>query len=131
MRAWPGALVLLSVRDPEAWWTSANETIFRSIDSNPFATPEWKAMIHAMFETRWGADIADREASIAAFNAHNARVRSSVPAERLLVWQARDGWEPICNALHLDIPAEPFPRTNTSEEWRAREAMRAEQASNN
>lgn len=121
-RSWPGALVLLSLRDPDAWWESANETIFRHIDDSPLVTPEWKAMIHAMFRTRWGADLSDRDACIAAFNAHNDRVRDTVPAERLLVWQAGDGWAPICKALHLAIPAEPFPRTNTREEWRARAA---------
>ncbi len=122
MRAYPEALVLLSERDPEAWWESANETIFRSIDHNPFATPEWKAMVHAMFRNRFGADIADRESCIAAFNVHNARVKGTVPAGRLLVWQAGEGWEPICKALALEVPAEPFPRSNTREEWRARAA---------
>ncbi|HEX4079483.1 MAG TPA: sulfotransferase [Rhizomicrobium sp.] len=125
MRAFPDALVLLSLRDPEAWWASAGETIFASLDTNPYVTPEWRAMIEAMFRSRWGADIADREASIAAFNAHNARVRNSVSPERLLVWQAGDGWEPICKALHLGTPSEPFPRVNTREDWRAREAARA------
>lgn len=122
MHAYPDALVLLSVRDPEEWWASANETIFSAIDNNPFATPEWTAMVHAMFRVRWGAEINDREGCIAAFNAHNARVRETVPADRLLVWQSGDGWAPICNALHLEMPAESFPRTNTREEWRARRA---------
>ena len=84
-------------------------------------------MVLTMFRERWGADFADKDASIAAFNAHNARVRREVPAGRLLVWQAGDGWAPICTALHLEIPAEPFPRTNTREEWQARRAANTEQ----
>jgi len=127
MQAWPDALVLLSVRDPEAWWASASETIFPSLDSNPFATAEWKEMIAAMFQERWGADVSDREASIAAFNKHNAQVRATVPARRLLEWRATEGWEPICRALGLPVPAEPFPRVNTREEWRARAADRAKE----
>ncbi len=124
IHAFPDALVLLSVRDPEAWWTSANETIFAGLDSNPIAPPGWKEMAHAMIEERFGADITNRESCIAAFNAHNAQVRATVPKERLLVWQSGEGWAPICEALHLEIPDEPFPRTNTREEWRARAAAR-------
>jgi hypothetical protein len=128
MRAFPDALVLLSLRDPEAWWTSANETIFAHLDDNPMAAPGWLDMVHAMIRNRFGGDITDRQSCIAAFNAHNARVRETVPKERLLVWQAREGWAPICEALRLEIPNEPFPRVNTTEEWRARAAARAEQA---
>jgi hypothetical protein len=128
MHAFPDALVLLSVRDPEAWWQSANETIFAGLDKNPIAPPGWLEMAHAMLENRWCANYRDRAASIAAFEKHNAQVRATVPPERLLVWQAGDGWAPICKALNLEIPDEPFPRTNTREEWRARAAARAEQA---
>jgi hypothetical protein len=128
MRAFPDALMLLSVRDPEAWWASANETIFAGIDSNPIAPPGWKEMAHAMIEKRFGADMTDHDSCIAAFNAHNARVCETVPLERLLVWQSGEGWAPICKALRLEIPEEPFPRTNTREEWRARAAARAEKS---
>jgi hypothetical protein len=126
MRAFPDAIVLLSLRDPDDWWASASETIFHGIDTLPVAAPEWKEMVRALFRERWGADFADRDASIAAFNAHNARVRREVPAERLLVWQAGDGWAPLCEALGVAIPAEPFPRANTREDFRARRAAMAE-----
>jgi hypothetical protein len=125
MEAYPDALVLLSVRDPNSWWESASETILRSHDNNPFATPEWKAMVEAMFTKLWKSGHADRETALAAYEANVARVKREVPPERLLVWNARDGWEPICKALGLPVPEEPFPRTNTREEWRERERMRA------
>ena len=41
------------------------------------------------------------------------------PADRLLEWKPGDGWEPICERLGLDVPDEPFPVTNTTEEFRA------------
>ena len=50
----------------------------------------------------------------------NEQVRREAPAGRLLDWQARDGWEPLCDALGVPVPDEPFPRVNTREEWRAR-----------
>jgi hypothetical protein len=49
-------------------------------------------------------------------------VRERIPSDRLLEWRAGDGWKPICDALDLPVPAQPFPHTNTSEEWAAARA---------
>jgi hypothetical protein len=49
-----------------------------------------------------------------------AAVRAGVPRERLLEWRAADGWAPLCAALGVAVPDEPFPRVNTTEEFQAR-----------
>jgi hypothetical protein len=119
--AFPDALVLLSVRDPESWWSSASETIFPRIQSLPADAPQmfqdWHAMVKDMIANRFGGEITDRASSIAAFEAHNERVRKSVPSDRLLEWRASDGWEPLCAALGVSVPEEPFPRANSREEF--------------
>jgi hypothetical protein len=117
---YPEALVILSVRDAESWWRSASTTIFPT--SRQFANdaPEWWAMMNDLFTTRFTMALDDRDACIAAFEANNARVRAEVPASRLLEWTATDGWAPLCDALHVPIPDEPFPRVNTSEEFLGR-----------
>jgi hypothetical protein len=116
--AFPDALILHSVRDPEAWWRSATETIFSDIDGT--VSSEWRAMIEDLFSARFSGNITNREACIAAFESHNAHVRATAPPARLLEWHASQGWEPICSALGLPVPEEPFPRVNTREEWAAR-----------
>ncbi len=118
--AFPDALVVLSVRDPEAWWRSTQATIFSALDSVP--SPEWRAMIDALFTARFTTAIKDHDACVAAFERHNAEVRAAVAPERLLEWQASQGWEPLCAALGLPVPEEPFPHVNTKEEWAARHA---------
>ena len=35
-----------------------------------------------------------------------------VPKENLLVWNVKDGWEPVCRFLGKDIPKQPFPIIN-------------------
>ncbi|HEY1615490.1 MAG TPA: sulfotransferase [Rhizomicrobium sp.] len=126
-QAFPDALVLLSVRDPEQWWQSARETIMGPHDG-PYISDAWRAMVQAMFARLWGGRPLDHESSIAVFEENTARVMREVARERLLVWDAREGWEPICRALDLPVPDEPFPRTNTREDWRARkQAMDAGQ----
>lgn len=119
--AFPDAIVLLSVRDPQSWWQSASETIFPSIGQQAPGT-EWRAMIDALFANRFTSAIDDQAAAIAAFERHNARVRATVPANRLVEWCASDGWAPLCAALGVPVPDEPFPRTNTREDWQARQA---------
>ena len=123
MTAFPDAIVLLSVRDTESWWTSAHDTIFRFFSNTadaPGATPELRAMLQDLFRTRFTLEVENKAACIALFEAHNAEVRRSVPASRLVEWRPGDGWAPLCRALGLPVPAEPFPHVNTTEEIRAR-----------
>jgi Sulfotransferase domain len=54
-----------------------------------------------------------------AYERHNDAVRVAVPASRLLEWTPSDGWAPICERLGLPVPAEPFPVTNTTSEFRS------------
>ncbi len=115
---YPDALVLLSVRDAEAWWRSTQNTIFH--DPGDHGNPAWRAMVEALFAARFTADQHDHDACVAAFNENTNRVKTTIASDRLLVWQASDGWEPICNALRLPVPAVPFPLTNTSQEWASR-----------
>ena len=115
--AFPDAVILLSSRDAEGWWKSASETIFPAtlrVDN------EWRRMIDAMFASRFTANFTDKDASIAAYVAHNRRVRELAPAARLVEWHPCDGWQPICNALHLPVPDLPFPHVNSTEEFRAK-----------
>jgi hypothetical protein len=116
----PDALVLLSVRDADSWWRSASTTIFaaggKTIDDDPDG--DWSKMAAKMLAA-FTPDWRDEAAAKAAFEAHNERVRATVPADRLLEWRASDGWEPICERLGVPVPDEPFPRTNTTEDFLA------------
>ena len=118
-KAYPDALVLLSVRDPEDWYRSASNTIFLSFDHLPPELKPWMDRVRQLLHDRFCDDITNPTAMMDAFERHNAAVKAAVPADRLLVWQAGDGWEPICERLGLPVPAEPFPLTNTTDEFRA------------
>ena len=119
--AFPDAIILLSVRDPDAWWTSASTTIFPAVATYfaPDAPDDgWTGMGRGMmnaFTPRWQHE-ADAKA---AYVAYNDRVRTTAPAERLVEWQTGEGWGPICAALGLAVPDHPFPHVNTNAETRA------------
>jgi hypothetical protein len=59
----------------------------------------------------------DRSGLLDAFRAHEAAVKSAVPADRLLVFDVKQGWAPLCAFLGKPVPAEPFPRTNDREQF--------------
>lgn len=127
---YPDSLIVLSSRDPEKWWTSAHETIFKSIGEVSEDHSEWHAMIDAMMANRFTSNLEDKDACIAAFNRHNEEVRRLAPKDRFLEWQAGDGWAPLCSALGVPIPDEPFPHANTKEEFLERiNARKAEAVS--
>jgi len=44
--------------------------------------------------------------------AHHERVKREVPAERLLVWEVGEGWEPLCEFLGVEVPDGPLPHAN-------------------
>lgn len=116
--AYPDALVVLSTRaTPEQWWTSASNTIFEAMDAAG-AAPAWHEMVMAMMQ-RFTPGWRQREAAVAAYERHNAAVRATVAPSRLVEWQPGDGWGPLCAALGAAVPAEPFPVTNTTSEFRA------------
>jgi hypothetical protein len=115
----PNALVLLSVRDPESWYRSASNSIFLIFDAVPPELKPWFETMRGLLAERFSDRFDDPTAMMDAFERHNAAVREGVPSSRLLEWTATDGWDPICERLGVDVPDEPFPATNTLNDWRA------------
>jgi hypothetical protein len=68
-------------------------------------------------ENTFGGDIDDRAHAISVFNEHNETVKRLIPPDRLLVFRASDGWEPLCRFLGVPVPSVPYPRVNTTEEF--------------
>jgi hypothetical protein len=123
---YPEAKVLLSVRDPENWFESTQATIFSAesqerLSAGPLATFMKKTTVGA-----FGDRIHDKDFMIAEFNRHNAEVQRSVPADRLLVYEVGQGWEPLCGFLNVPVPSTPFPRRNSREEMAAMMAANKE-----
>jgi hypothetical protein len=122
--AYPEALVLLSTRsDAATWLASARATVLDNSPENKMeddpSIPGFEAMLRDMV-ARFEPDWRDDRALLAAYDRHNAEVRRLVPPERLVEWQAGDGWEPLCTALGLPVPDAEFPHVNSREEFRGR-----------
>jgi hypothetical protein len=119
-REFPQAKVVHSVRDKAEWYRSSHETIFQSRTVFPRWLRRASGLIDGLLEMTerivWNGvfegrfEDAGRAQQI--FEEHTARVRATVPAERLLVFDVREGWPPLCRFLGVAIPDTPFPNVN-------------------
>ena len=124
---YPDAKVILSVRDADGWYESTQATIFRE-SNHASAPPQWVEMFKKLIvRNKFGGDLHTRDHVIGVYERHNDEVRRTIPAERLLEYRPGDGWEPLCAFLGVPVPDAPYPKTNSTEEFQARVAARAEE----
>ncbi|HEX3347232.1 MAG TPA: sulfotransferase [Acetobacteraceae bacterium] len=125
---WPAAKVILTLRDPDSWFRSTQETIFSNINGMMAQESALGRTMRAIITGNFGGDAHDRATCIAAFERHNAEIRRSIRPDQLLVFEVAEGWAPLCGFLGVPVPTEPFPRTNSTDEFRARASAAAASA---
>jgi hypothetical protein len=129
----PDTKVILTVRDPQRWYESAYNTIYRI--SGAFYSPIFylaglvmprarqvrrarQFISELVWEGDFGGRFEDREHAIETFERHNEEVKRRVPPERLLVYEVKQGWRPLCDFLGVEVPDKPFPHLNEGEAFR-------------
>jgi hypothetical protein len=138
MRHYPDARVLLSTRDPEQWYTSAAQTIYRAARTFPVTwvrhfVPGIRPFIRMVDEVIWNGAFQgrfeDRSYAVGVFREHIAEVKRIVPPKRLLVYEVTEGWEPLCRFLQVPVPiGKPFPHLNDTVEFQKVGKQRARNA---
>ncbi|KAA8645193.1 hypothetical protein EYZ11_011526 [Aspergillus tanneri] len=129
LELYPDSVVILSVRDSdEQWWTSFYETFGVYFGDNLqglllrlLIWPVWSmsptkevvAEYIAGWKRRYGCFTSD------IHSIHNVRIQQQVPPDRLLVYNVKQGWDPLCKFLNVPIPNEPFPNVNDKKEMLA------------
>ena len=144
--AYPRAKVVLTVRDPHSWYASFRVLTMLSArgpmreDETPEAVrpvvaamttlrPLFERIHGSVFGGKWPpARPPDEERAVAAYHRHVGEVRAALPSERLLVFDVREGWGPLCAFLGVATPPDgPFPHLNDSASIREMfELMRTE-----
>ncbi|MFB0613250.1 sulfotransferase family protein [Aurantiacibacter poecillastricola] len=114
---YPQSKVVLTVRNADTWFDSVNETI---MSPRMLASLKGSPLMR-MFEGTYLRDFGDGKINDRAFmtdwyERHNQAVIDTIPAERLLVFHPREGWEPLCDFLGVSVPDEPFPKVNSRDE---------------
>ncbi|HUN24730.1 MAG TPA: sulfotransferase [Steroidobacteraceae bacterium] len=119
---YPQAKIILTVRDPQRWFESTQATIF-----NPEFLRQTQHRVMGRFVElailkTFDHRMHDRDHLLAVYERHNVEVRRCFSPERLLVYDVAEGWTPLCRFLGVPVPAQPFPRANTTEAFRERRA---------
>ncbi len=111
---YPDAKVLLTTRTAESWYKSINKTIFQVLRKN-----DDKGMIGDVLIRRGTFDerIEEEDHVLDVFRRHEAEVKATVPADRLLVYPVGSGWEPLCEFLGVPIPDQDYPRSNSADDF--------------
>lgn len=126
---WPDAKVILTVRDPEAWYRSARDTIYaisRDVPIRwvgpylPVAGGVTRLATKVIWSGVFGGRFLDKPYALSVYQEHIEAVKAHIPPERLLVYDVKEGWAPLCAFLGVPVPAEPFPRRNDTAEFRRR-----------
>jgi len=128
MEVFPEAKVLLTVRDPVSWYVSVRDSIvkFHNIEKLwPYSwfiyfagTQESADLLHELSVKQGAYDAvnAGKESAVKFWEDHVKDVMEHVPKEKLLVWNVKEGWGPLCKFLDVPVPDAPFPRLNETQE---------------
>lgn len=139
LKRYPNAKVVLTLRDAEKWYESASNTIFHDYSTYPsISLGNWldlklfrrnfdRVMKKTLYYDQLDGDFS-KENVIRRYNEFVADVYTSCPPENLLVFEAKDGWEPLCKFLGKPVPDVPYPNINDTTAFRScleRKANRA------
>jgi hypothetical protein len=125
---YPDAKVVLTVRSSESWYRSASETIFAIGRVTPgwlkSVAPHLGRIFHMHDRLLWGRTFNkktdDPAHAKSVYERHNAEVQGVIPRERLLVYEVKQGWGPLCAFLGKPVPETPFPNVNDTAEFQKR-----------
>ena len=126
MQLYPKAIVVCTIRDPNLWARSMGElagaSLQRMLAVMLFWTPclryfpQWVRVLH---EGRWG-EIYIRPGEKPTYGRltwerHIEWLEQHVPKDRMIYYNVKDGWEPLCKALDLPLPSTAFPKMNDTQ----------------
>ncbi|XP_077965556.1 uncharacterized protein LOC144411824 [Styela clava] len=132
-KAFPDAKIILTTRDEDSWFKSL-VTQMRSVESSwtlklmSLLTPSGYLSFNILSDHCVGRVIFGLRDSLfwkpfrrvtlnelllkLKFRKHNSHVIQNAPPKKLLVYNYRQGWEPLCKFLGVPVPDVPFPHKN-------------------
>ena len=125
LKAFPDAKVILSERNNEDVWLTSwmkQMEMLLSMEREPHSVllfalssscrKAWKIVLRSLQFVLGISNVSVNESKFLLkkkYREHNERVKAVVPPDQLLVYNVKQGWEPICKFLGRDIPSCSFP----------------------
>lgn len=126
---YPDARVILTVRDRDRWFADINAGDYAAFKADPrwlfWVSPVKRVMRKLedllILDRKYQHRLHDKQYALNVFEEHVQEVRSVVPADRLLIFDVKQGWGPLCDFLGAPVPEDrPFPRLNDIASVKAR-----------
>lgn len=131
MIQYPDAKVILTTRPFDSWYESVLATIWERklrADQHPTDLTQLKGkeywrelsvrwMRQTFLQDQFDACFANKAIVERIFYQHHKEVIKLVPSDKLLVYEVKDGWQPLCEFLDLPIPKQVFPHLNKKEDF--------------
>jgi hypothetical protein len=136
VETYPEAKVVLVKREYDRWYKSFDEEVLGSLFGSvadffvtrveplfgSVAGVANRKMVYGFFQA---SDVEEvRRNAREAYEKHYEKIREMVPPERLLEFNLKDGWIPLCEFLGKEVPADwvgrehEFPHVNDAEAMR-------------
>jgi hypothetical protein len=132
MEAYPDAKIILTTRDPERWYDSVKNSIYKFSGTLPLPSilrfiippfgriyPLLRFIQQVIWQGFFEGHFEDKDLAITKFKQRNESVMATVPTDRLLVYEVKQGWKPLCDFLNVTLPDTPFPHANSREDFEA------------
>ena len=116
----PHAKVVLTTRDPRAWFDSMSNTTLRVIRQGMASGrigADGNLGTELVVKAAFDGNIDDADHAVEMFDRHVREVQAAIEPERLLCFEVSQGWDPLCAFLGRPVPDEPFPRVNSRDEF--------------
>ncbi|MBS1518083.1 MAG: sulfotransferase family protein [Bacteroidetes bacterium] len=130
---YPDAKLIHTYRNPDEWYDSAVETIFMAKNLSPGKILKFGLRFPFSKEVRrrfrvftynrmlmdreFGKDLTDKKKVIERFKRHTDNVIKKIHPDRLLIFKASEGWDPLCRFLNVPVPDVEFPLSNDRKEF--------------
>lgn len=132
MEEFPDCKFILTTRENSDVWFKSWDTLTKTITQPTYIGGfAFKSVRQYSLYLRWLYSVVNkdesfltepfplpeqnRESAIESYEEHNRRVRARVPKNKLLEYDVKEGWEPLCTFLQIDdCPNTPFPKTNSA-----------------
>ncbi|XP_078480970.1 uncharacterized protein LOC144742536 [Ciona intestinalis] len=128
LEAYPDTKIIFSVRDEDTWVRSMQKQV-HSLATDPLyilmqvlSYSGWKyfgfmcvsaqSVIGSAQKWPWSKFKYNETVWRRLYRHHNNYLLQNAPKDKLLVFNFKDGWEPICKFLGEEIPDKPFPHAN-------------------
>ena len=120
----PDAKFILTLRDFDTWYISTANTIYKV----PSILPDWFKMVvypirmfiamqvNLIWVGLFKNKFSDRESAKLVYYEHIRSVKKIIPTDKLLIYNVKEGWGPLCEFLDVEVPGIPFPKVNDTAE---------------